>query len=86
VIGVLGGLIVGLVGAIAGLPWLLLGFVVPAAYALLVIAASVVAAREGVRVGLLYLVVLPCIHFGWGSGFVLGFFALTRNITAQTGR
>ncbi len=86
VIGVLGGLIVGLVGAIAGLEWLLLGFVVPAAYALLVIAASVVAAREGVRVGLWYLIVLPCIHFGWGSGFVLGFFALTRNITAQTGR
>lgn len=86
VIGVLGGLIVGLVGAIAGLEWLLLGFVVPAAYALLVVAASAVAAREGLRVGLWYLIVLPCIHFGWGSGFVLGFFALTRNITAQTGR
>lgn len=33
--------------------------------------------------GLWFLVVLPCIHFGWGTGFVLGFLKITRNITAH---
>ena len=73
-------------GRVTGVTWLALAFAVPAAYALLVIAASVNAAREGLRTGLWYLIVLPCIHFGWGMGFVLGFLKLTRNITAQTGR
>lgn len=86
VIGILGGLLLGVVGLIVGIPWLLIGFVVPGVYSVLVIGASVVAAREGLRTGLWYLVVLPCIHFGWGIGFVLGFLTLTRNITAQTGR
>ncbi len=86
VIGVLGGILLGIVGLALGLPWLLLGLVVPGVYVALVLAASVVAAREGLRTGLWYLVVLPCIHFGWGIGFVLGFLTLTRNITAQTGR
>jgi len=86
VIGVLGGLILGIVGAAAGLPWLGLAFAVPAIYAIFVVAASVLAAREGLRTGLWYLIVLPCIHFGWGIGFVLGFLKLTRNITVHTGR
>jgi hypothetical protein len=69
------------------MPWLLLGFGVPALYAAFVIAASIVAAaKEGLRAGLWYLIVLPCIHFGWGIGFVLGFLKLTKNITAHTGR
>jgi hypothetical protein len=29
---------------------------------------------------------MPCIHFCWGKGFVLGYLSLTRNITAHTGR
>jgi glycosyltransferase involved in cell wall biosynthesis len=87
VLGIVGGLVFGIIGALASLPWLLLGLVVPAVYALFVIVASVrAAAREGARTGLWYLIVLPCIHFGWGTGFVLGFLKLTRNITAQTGR
>ncbi len=87
VIGVVGGLLLGALGLLLSVPWLLLGFVVPGAYAALVLVASIAAtAREGLATGLWYSVVLPCIHFGWGSGFVLGFFALTRNITAQTGR
>lgn len=86
VVGVFGGLVLGVLGLALGVPWLLLGFVVPGVYAVLVIAASVIAAREGVTTGLWYLVVLPCIHFGWGTGFVLGFLKLTRNITAHTGR
>ncbi len=86
VIGVLGGLVLGLVGLGLNQPWLLLGFVVPAVYAVFVLAAAVVAAREGLRAAAWYLLVLPCIHFGWGIGFVLGFLKLTRNITAHTGR
>lgn len=87
VVGIVAGLGLGTVGAMLGLPWLLLGFAVPAVYAAFVIAAALRAgAREGARTGLWYLIVLPCIHFGWGAGFVLGFLGLARNITAQTGR
>lgn len=87
VVGVLGGLLLGVLGLLLGVPWLLLGFVVPGAYAALVLVASIAAtAKEGLATGLWYFVVLPCIHFGWGTGFVLGFLALTRNITAQIGR
>jgi succinoglycan biosynthesis protein ExoA len=87
VLGVLGGLILGLVGIGTGAPWLLAGFVIPAAYLLLVLAASVrTAVSEGFTAGLWYVIVLPSIHFGWGTGFLLGFLSLTRNITAQTGR
>ena len=86
VLGILAAIIVGVVGLATGVTWLALAFVVPALYALLVLAASVNAAREGLRTGLWYLVVLPCIHFGWGIGFVLGFLKLTRNITVHTGR
>jgi hypothetical protein len=77
---------VGIVGLATGMPWLVLAFVVPVLYAAFVIAASVIAAREGPRTGLWYLIVLPCIHFAWGIGFLLGFLKLTRNITEHTGR
>jgi len=86
VLGILATLVVGVVGLATGVTWLAVAFAVPAVYALLVIGASVNAAREGLGVGLWYLIVLPCIHFGWGVGFVLGYLKLTRNITAHTGR
>jgi len=86
VIGILIGLALGALGLAIQSPWLTAAFVVPASYALLVIAASARAAREGPRVGLWYLVLLPCIHFGWGTGFILGFFGLTKNIIDYTGR
>ena len=86
VLGIIGGLILGVIGAIAAIPALLVGFAIPAVYLILVLAASAIAGREGWRTGLWYVVVLPCIHFGWGIGFVLGFLKLTRNITAHTGR
>lgn len=87
VIGITLGLIAGVVGAIAGIPWLLLGFIVPGLYALVVIAASLRAGvRRGIRAGAWYLVVLPCIHFGWGTGFLLGFLGITKNIKQYTGR
>ncbi len=82
-LGVLLGLI-GLVQALAGAPsLLLLGWLVPALYLLLVIAATLVVARgDGLRSQLWFLVVLPCIHFCWGVGFVLGFLSLASNISA----
>ena len=86
VLGIILGLIVGIVGAVAGVPWLALGRVIPATYMLVVIAASARASRDGVRTGLWYLVVLPCIHFGWGIGFLLGFLGITKNIKQYTGR
>lgn len=86
VLGILVTTIAGIVGLATGASWLGLALVVPALYVAFVIAASVAAARDGLRTGLWYLVVLPCIHFGWGIGFLLGFLKLTRNITEHTGR
>jgi succinoglycan biosynthesis protein ExoA len=92
VLGVALGLVVGLVGVIGaivgtGLAWLLLGFTIPAVYVVFVVAATLVSARdEDARTRLWFLVVLPCIHFGWGIGFVAGFLKLTKNITAHVGR
>lgn len=87
VIGITAGIILGIVGLAAGLPWLTLAFLVPGVYVLLVIAAALrCATRNGLRAGLWYLIVLPCIHFGWGAGFLLGFLGMTRNITKHTGR
>lgn len=86
VVGIVVASALGVIGLASGTAWLILGFAVPGLYAIVVIVASVVAAREGIRVGLWYLIVLPCIHFGWGIGFLLGYLKLTRNITAHTGR
>lgn len=81
------GMVLGTVGLISGAGWLTLAFVAPALYLAFVAAASAtVVVTDGLHAALWFLVVLPCIHFGWGIGFVLGFLKLTRNITAQTGR
>ncbi|MFP7832790.1 glycosyltransferase family 2 protein [Marisediminicola sp. LYQ134] len=90
VIGVTLGLVVGIAGLAllgSGAGWLAFALVVPGVYVLFVAAATVPVVRaQGVRSALWYLIVLPCIHFAWGSGFVLGFLKLTKNITAHTGR
>jgi len=91
VLGVTLGILLGLGGlvqlALGTAPWLLLGFIAPAGYLAIVVAATLVVARpDGFRASLWFLVVLPCIHFCWGIGFVLGFLKLTSNITAHTGR
>ncbi len=81
------GLVVLAAGGGAVGAWLTLGFVVPAVYLVFVALASVSAGRAaGARSGAWFLVVLPCIHFSWGLGFILGFLKLTKNITAHTGR
>lgn len=90
VLGVTLGVVLGIIGlATLGTPagWLALALAVPALYLLFVILATIpVIGSDGVRSALWFLVVLPCIHFAWGIGFVLGALALTRNITEHTGR
>ncbi len=87
VVGVTTAILLGIVGLVAGPRWLVSAFVVPAAYGALVGAASATVVKtDGASSARWFLVVLPCIHFGWGSGFLLGFLKLTRNITAHTGR
>lgn len=91
VVGVTLGLLAGIAGivqaAVGAAPWLLLGFAIPAFYVLIVIASAIAwGRRDGFRSFLWFLIVLPCIHFCWGIGFVLGFLSLSRNITAHTGR
>jgi succinoglycan biosynthesis protein ExoA len=86
VLGIVLGVVLGVIGIVTG-SWLVAAFAVPALYALFVLAAAVSVLRsEGAASALWYLLVLPCIHFGWGTGFVLGFLKLSRNITTQTGR
>ncbi|MBT2501495.1 glycosyltransferase family 2 protein [Curtobacterium sp. ISL-83] len=81
--------VVGVVGAAlhSGAAWALLGFVVPAVYLLfVVVGAVVVARRSGLPTLLWLLVVLPCIHVGWGVGFIIGFLTRTSELTTHTGR
>ncbi|WNY33800.1 glycosyltransferase family 2 protein [Curtobacterium flaccumfaciens] len=87
-LGIVAGL-VGIVGAALATPlaWALLGFVVPVVYLLFVVLGSVaVARRSGVPTLLWLLVVLPCIHVGWGLGFIIGFLTRTSELTTHTGR
>lgn len=88
VIGIVLGVVLAIIGAVAGLPWLLaLGLVPIVLYAILLLVASIgVCIREGAAAGAWTLVVLPCIHFGWGIGFILGFLSLTDDIMDRTGR
>ncbi|MCL9664049.1 glycosyltransferase family 2 protein [Curtobacterium albidum] len=81
--------IVGIVGAALGSPvaWAALGFVVPAVYLLFVVVGAVaVARRSGPATTLWLIVVLPCIHVGWGIGFIIGFLTRTSELTTHTGR
>jgi len=91
VVAVAVGTVLGIVGIIQALlgaaPWLLWGFAIPALYVVIVVISALLwGRRDGFRPFLWFLVVLPCIHFSWGIGFVLGYLSLTRNITAHTGR
>jgi len=91
VLGVAVGLIAGIIGVVQAAtghaPWFLVGLAIPAVYLVFVIVATIAVTRHtDTRTALWFLVVLPCIHFCWGIGFLLGFFKLTSNITAHTGR
>ncbi|MGN6408153.1 MAG: glycosyltransferase family 2 protein [Curtobacterium sp.] len=81
--------IVGIIGAAlgTGAAWALLGFVVPAVYIVFVVLGAVaVARRSGLSTLLWLVVVLPCIHVGWGLGFIIGFLTRTSELTTHTGR
>lgn len=93
VLGVTLGLVLGVIGLVlvsagsAIAPLFLLGWIPPVAYAALVVVSAVLVARhDGARAVAWFLVVLPCIHFCWGVGFVLGYLSLASNIAAQTYR
>jgi succinoglycan biosynthesis protein ExoA len=91
VLGVAIGTLLGLAGivqdAVGATPWLLWGLAAPVFYLLIVVLSALLwGRRDGFRPFLWFLVVLPCIHFCWGTGFVLGYLSLTRNITSHTGR
>lgn len=73
--------------AVGAIPWLLVGFAAPALYlATVLVSALLLGRKDGATAFLWFLTVLPCIHFNWGVGFLLGYLSLTRNITAHTGR
>ncbi len=81
--------IVGIVGAAlgSGAAWALLGFVVPAVYLVfVVVGALAVSRRSDTATRAWLLVVLPCIHIGWGVGFIVGFLTRTSELTTHTGR
>lgn len=87
-VGIIAG-VIGIVGAATGTgaAWALLAFVVPAVYLLFVVLGAVaVARRSGAATLLWLLVVLPCIHVGWGVGFIIGFLTRTSDLTTHTGR
>ncbi|ROP64608.1 MULTISPECIES: glycosyltransferase family 2 protein [unclassified Curtobacterium] len=81
--------IVGVIGALfhSGAAWAMLGFAVPAVYLLFVVVGTVAVSRrsDAATRGWL-LVVLPCIHIGWGVGFIVGFLTRTSELTTHTGR
>lgn len=87
VLGVALGLLLGVIGFVVagvnGAPNLLLwGWAIPGVYALFVVLAAVaVPKRRSWRVHAWMLLVLPCIHFCWGIGFVLGYASLARSIS-----
>lgn len=73
VIAVALGLVVGTVGLIAQVPWLLAGFVVPAGYLLGVCGASaLLLPRAGLAATVRMPIVLVTMHMGWGVGYLRG--------------
>lgn len=67
------GLVVGTVGVITQVPWLLAGFAVPAAYVLGLLGASaLLLPRAGLAATWCMPLVLATMHMGWGIGFLRG--------------
>lgn len=65
----------------------LFAMLLPAIYTLfLVWAACFLGMKKNWRIFFWLFAVLPCIHFCWGVGFILGHFSLIKNITNHTGR
>lgn len=84
VVGCAAGVVLGLVGLVAGEPLLLAGFVVPGAYVLGVVAGSLVVGRGMSRRARLWLpLVVATMHMSWGLGFLLSPASLARSATAR---
>lgn len=88
VLGVALGIVFGIIGlvqaALGVTAWALWGFVIPLVYVVIVIAAAAgLRADLSGRARCWLLLVLPCIHFCWGVGFIPGFLLLASNIAAQ---
>ncbi|UCR90658.1 glycosyltransferase family 2 protein [Mycetocola spongiae] len=87
VLGVSLGILLGLLGsiesALGGARWPLWGWAIPGLYVVLVLLATLVEGRkDGPASMAWFLVVIPCIHFCWGFGFILGYLSLARGISA----
>ncbi|MEA9985298.1 MULTISPECIES: glycosyltransferase [Subtercola] len=69
------GVVAGAIGVASVISFVLFALlIVPVAYVVSVIGLSiVVAARETLRVGVWFLLVLPFIHFCWGFGYLAGY-------------
>jgi len=85
------GVVLGLIGVVQSLvgaaAWLLIGWAAPAIYALGVVGAAFVTTRRSApAVTAWTLAVLPCVHFCWGFGFLLGIVSLARDLQNFTGR
>lgn len=74
-------------GILAGVLGFTLGWVVPAVYVAFVLVSTVVYGRGmGVKGFGWFPLVLPCIHFAWGVGFIMSYTRLTSNIAGKSGR
>lgn len=67
--------------------WALLGWIIPATYVSFVLVSTAVYGRGmGARGAAWFPLVLPCIHFAWGVGFIMSYTRLTSNIAGKSGR
>ena len=74
-------------GVIAGLVGFTLGWVVPGVYVAFVLVSTAVYGRGmGAKGFGWFPLVLPCIHFAWGVGFIMSYTRLTSNIAGKSGR
>jgi hypothetical protein len=76
-----------MLGILAGLFGFELGWIIPAVYVAFVLVSTVVYGRGMGLKGLGWFpLVLPCIHFAWGVGFIMSYTRLTSNIAGKSGR
>ncbi|WP_187977826.1 glycosyltransferase family 2 protein [Mycetocola sp. JXN-3] len=81
------GIILGIIGTVEaalGTPNpLVWGWIIPAGYVLLVLLATLtVGSKDSPRAMAWFLIVIPCIHFCWGIGFILGYLSLAGSTSA----
>lgn len=85
------GVLFGIAGIFVSNPILsslfLLGWLVPLSYAFFLVGSAFVSGRKmGPTAGLLFPLVLACIHFSWGVGFIMSYTRVVTQIASQSGR